>query len=283
MNLQAYQHLPSQIDPIAFSIGFFSVRWYSLMYVVGFLTIFMLLLWRIKRGEFEKIFPFEIMKDQAVSMTLDFLLVAMLGALLGGRLGFAIFYQPAHFLAHPLALISPFNGENGSYVGIYGMSYFGGVLGTIVASFFYAKFKKTSFLAWADFVVPALGAGYFFGRLGNFLNGELYGKVTVMPWGMYFPLSGDGFLRHPSQLYEALGEGLLVFILLWQMRNVDFLKGKLLLVYLGGYALMRFVLEFFREPEMQFKLFANFFSLGQILSMTTLVLIVFIFKKIKEH
>lgn len=253
-----YQQLPYKIDPIAFNVGSFSMSWYSLMYVAAFVTVYFLLAWRLKNRE----------ANYSKNLIIDFLFYALLGALVGGRLGYVIFYNLPFYLAHPLDIVSPFD-ETGRLIGIYGMSYHGGLMGVITASLIFAKNNKLNFWRWADFVVPAIPAGYFFGRVGNFLNGELYGRVTNVLWGMYFPSDLLGLLRHPSQLYEAFFEGVFLFVILWLLRNNKKLTALYLLLpaYLFGYGLVRFILEFFREPDPQIGLFFNNFSLGQIFSL----------------
>lgn len=288
-----YQYLPSYIDPVAFTAGSFAVRWYSLSYVAGFVVVYLLLRWRIGKGEISDIAQiskseFLISKQipnskyqipngnhkselritnyELRSNLLDFLLVSAAGALAGGRLGYLLFYGFSYFANNPLSAISPY-GEDGRFSGIYGMSFYGGAAGAILASYLYARLRKLDFLGWADFAAPAIGAGYFFGRVGNFLNGELWGRVTNRAWGMYFPSDSARLLRHPSQLYEALGEGLLLFVLLWIFRNKKCFRGTFLWTYLGGYALVRFFLEFFREPGIGERLFSGLLTKGQLLSL----------------
>ena len=156
-------------------------------------------------------------------------------------------------------------------IGIYGMSYHGGLIGALLAVLFFVRFRKLNFWALSDFVVPAIPAGYLFGRIGNFLNGELYGRATDIWIGMYFPSDALGVLRHPSQLYEAFLEGFLLFWLFWRIRNKKVVQGKLLGLYLIGYAVARFIGEFFREPDEQVGLFMSYFTLGQLFSLAMLI------------
>lgn len=276
--LSVYQHLPLYINPIAFRIGIFSIHWYSLMYLAAFLTVYLLLMYRIKKkeGEYDKSFIF------------DFLVYAIIGLLIGARLGYVLFYNLSYYFSHPLEIILPIRATG---FGIYGMSYFGGVIGIILVSLIFAKRKKINFWQLADFVVPAIPVGYFFGRIGNFLNGELYGRITQKPWGMYFPLDPTGLLRHPSQLYEAFFEGLVIFAILWSFRNLKTSdvqidrrfkdircpNGSLLLLYLFLYGLSRFFIEFFREPDPQIGLAFGFLTLGQILSSLLMVVAIAIY------
>ncbi|MEI7620989.1 MAG: prolipoprotein diacylglyceryl transferase [Candidatus Moraniibacteriota bacterium] len=271
MSLEFYQQLPQLINPIAFSVGAVAVRWYSLMYLLGFLVVYFLLQWRIKKGEAIK---FELANDlptkqvgKLQDMMLDFMLASFVGGLIGGRLGYALFYNLPYFLAHPLQLISPYDFASHAFVGLYGMSFFGALVGGVLGAYFFAKRRKLDFLRLADFVVPALPAGYFFGRVGNFLNGELVGRVTTSQWGMYFSNS-SAVLRMPSQLLEALLEGALLFVILWLSRKQEkFVSGFLLVIYFFGYGLARFGCEFFRQPDSQIGFMHGGFTLGQIFSL----------------
>lgn len=267
--LYFYQHLPEYFSPMIFSIGNFHVRWYSIMYLIGFLMVYVLLVYRAKRKELEIGTSLEIKNS-----IFDFLIYSFIGLIIGARLGQILFYDFGYYLQNSLAVINPFD-SNGNFVGIFGMSYFGGLIGVIIASFFFCKTKKINLWKWLDFVTPAVPAGYFFGRIGNFLNGELFGKITDRHWGMYFR---DGLLRHPTQIYESLAEGLLLFVVLWSMRNKSKFSGHLVLVYLVSYGIIRFFVEFLREPEgdLIFGL-----SRGQILSLTLIISagIVYFYKK----
>ena len=238
--LYLYQHIPYHLNPVAFPVFGLPVDWYSLMYLVGFLTVYLLLSYRIKKGEF----------SQNTDILLDLMLVVFAGLLIGGRLGYVLFYNFNYYLAHPLEIISPFD-TGGNFIGIYGMSYHGALLGALLAGWIYVKNKKLNFWRWANFVAPAIPAGYFFGRIGNFINGELYGRATDKLWGMYFPGDPSGLLRHPSELYEAGLEGLSLFLILWSLRNNEKYKNHLLVLYIIGYATLRIVAEFFREPDAQ--------------------------------
>jgi len=310
MTLDFYQHLPQLINPVAFTMGFLAVRWYSLMYLVGFVVVWLLLQWRINKGEVGEILStitschcepvirrgnpgrYRILDRHGFSSTkilaktneekaeiydiiLDFLLVAFFAGLVGGRLGYVIFYNWAYFSAHPWQIISPFDFASGSVVGLYGMSYHGALLGGILGMFLLAKIQKIDFWRWADFIVPALPAGYFFGRIGNFLNGELFGRVTTSKIGMYFSASPNS-LRYPSQILEACLEGVLLFLILWKVRNQKKFKvGALLAFYLFGYGAMRFLGEFFRQPDPQLGFIFLKFTMGQILSLGLILLVFF--------
>lgn len=256
--LDFYQKLPSIINPIAFSIGSFSVYWYSLMYLMGFVTILALLYWRVRKKE-TNILWIDIF---------DFLLGSFLAVIIGGRIGYILFYNLNYFLTNPIKIVWPFN-EAGEFIGIYGMSYHGGAIGFLAMAYFFCKKRKITFLKLTDFVLPAVPAGYFFGRVGNFLNGELYGRVTNAGWGMNF---GDGFLRQPSQLYEAFFEGIVLFLIIWTVRNkLSRRLGLVSGIYVLGYGTIRFLLEFFREPDKHLGFYFGYFTMGQILSVIMII------------
>lgn len=260
--LYFYQHLPEHIDSIAFAIGNFKIYWYSLMYIVGFLVVYLLLKNRID--------------DE--SLILDFLIYSFIGLIIGARLGYFLFYDFGHFKISPLAIFSPFDSD-GKFVGISGMSYHGGLIGVIISSIIFSKSHKIGFFQWADFIIPAIPAGYFFGRLGNFLNGELYGKVTGCFWGMYFKVDSSGVLRHPTQLYEAFLEGILIFLILWPLRNKAKFPGQLLVLYLFSYGVIRFFVEFFREQE---RALTRGLTVGQWLSFLMILASIFMFFWLKK-
>jgi phosphatidylglycerol---prolipoprotein diacylglyceryl transferase len=276
--LDYYQHLPLHMDPIAFTVGSFSVGWYSLMYLLAMAVIYSLLLYRTKadiRAENLAEFYKKTSNNKSFSMAefrnllADLLLFSFMGALIGGRLGYVLFYNPLYYLRSPVEIISPYNFSTGEFVGIYGMSFHGGLIGVILIAMIFVGKNKLNFWKLADFVVPAIPAGYFFGRIGNFLNVELYGRVTDRWIGMYFPLSagaGD-FLRFPSQIIEAFLEGTLLFIILWMIRNKKILAGKFLSLYFIGYGTARFLGEFFREPDEQIGFIFSSITLGQIFSL----------------
>lgn len=293
--LEYYQNLPLQIDPIAFSIGSFSIGWYSLMYVVCLGVIYLLLSYRIKKdiGK-NKLTDFRVVTGNRTAIVnkdlknllVDFLLLAFVGALIGGRLGYVLFYNPLYYFNNPLNIISPYDFLTGEFVGIYGMSYHGGLLGVVLVSWLFTRKNKLNFWKWADFVVPAIPAGYFFGRIGNFLNLELYGRVTDSSWGMYFPLAtgAGGLLRFPSQIIEAGLEGAILFAILWNIRNGKRFAGYLTLLYLAGYGVARFVAEFFRDPDKHIGYIWSYFTFGQILSVLMIfgvALILYVQKKRK--
>ena len=247
-----WQHLPEQLNPVALRIGGFGLRWYGLMYLAAFATVYFL----VRRRLGKENLPFT--PDQVSA----FLGWAALGVLAGGRLGYVLFYEPGYYLANPARILSPFSAE-GKFTGISGMSYHGGLVGLLLAAALFARAQKLSFWKWADFFTPAIPLGYTFGRIGNFVNGELYGRPTAVPWGMFF--TGDpGRLRHPSQLYEAFFEGIFLFCVLWGIRKKELPAGTLTALYFMGYGIVRFAVEFFREPDPQLGFVLGPLTLGQI-------------------
>jgi phosphatidylglycerol:prolipoprotein diacylglycerol transferase len=278
--LYFYQHLPYFLDPVVFSLGSFSLRWYSLMYIVGLVTVYFLLMHRIERREISNVSDIGFLdKYQLRSNILDFLLYAFASVLLGGRLGYVLFYNPTYYAKNPSAIFSPFD-SSGEYVGIYGMSYFGAFIAVVIMTWIFCHRRRLNFWLWGDFIAPAIPAGYFFGRIGNFLNGELYGRVTSLPWGMYFPSDTSNFLRHPSQIYEAMLEGLLLFMALWTYRNRAKFPGQLLILYAGGYALVRFFCEYFRQEDLQTGLLSGkIWTSGQTMSLFLGIIVVMIYIK----
>jgi len=259
--LNFWQTLPSKISPVVFSLGSFELRWYGLMYLVAFVVAFSLVIYRLKTES-------ERFKYKRVLIE-DAFLWSILGLLIGGRLGYVLFYGFEYYSKHLLEIILPFSLDGGfHFTGIAGMSFHGAVIGIFIAAWIFLKKKKVDFWDIADLVIPALPAGYFFGRIGNFLNGELWGRQTESWIGMYWPGDGLELLRYPSQLLEAGLEGLVLFLVLWSLRKRrNFGKGSMLGFYLIGYAMARIIAEFFREPDEQLVFLVGFLTMGQLLSL----------------
>jgi phosphatidylglycerol:prolipoprotein diacylglycerol transferase len=255
-----WQNLPANIDPIIFQIGSFRLQYYGLMYLVAFGLTYGLAIYRIHRQE-----RWALSKDHLQG----FMTALIIGVILGARLGYVLFYNFSYYLHHPLEIILPFEFANGlRFTGISGMSYHGGLIGTILAAWYYIRQQRLDFRKTADFIIPCIPLGYTFGRLGNFINGELWGRVTTSPIGMHFPFSPDPLLlRHPSQLYEAVGEGIVLFIVLWLLRNKFRTPGALFSLYLIGYGSIRYIIEYFREPDAHMGFIVFAFSMGQLLCM----------------
>ncbi len=261
--VQWWQHLPSHIDPTIFWIGKFPVKWYGLMYILAFAVLYLLCVRRLKP---EKL-------PWTKSFVGDLVTWCIVGTLIGGRLGSIVFYDTFRLFRDPLRVLSPIMRVQGHWVltGVSGMSYHGGVIGIIVAVWWFGRRRRENFLTLLDFIVPVAVLAYTFGRLGNFLNGELYGRVTNSAIGMYFPAAGDGLLRHPSQLYEALFEGPVLFAVLWALRKRSPYPGFLFGIYLFGYGFARFLIEFFREPDAPWGFVLWKFSMGQVLCAAQMV------------
>jgi len=254
--LSWWNNIPKHINPIIVEIGSFQLRYYGLMYIVAFIAVYLLVVYRINSEKYK----------YSKETIQNYIMWAIFGVIIGGRLGYVIFYNLEYFIAHPLEIISPFDFSDGfRFTGISGMSYHGGVIGVVLASVIFCKTNKINIWHFADLISPAIPLGYTFGRLGNFINGELYGRITTVPWGMYFPLDPSHQLRHPSQLYEAIFEGLILFIFLWKLRRLRVFDGFFFSMYLIGYGFVRFFIEFFRQPDPQLGLIVGPFTMGQVL------------------
>ncbi|MDD2967330.1 MAG: prolipoprotein diacylglyceryl transferase [Desulfovibrionaceae bacterium] len=235
-------------DPVAISLGSFQLRWYGMMYLCAFLTGWLLA--RYRAGK-----PGAGADWTALDVD-DMLTGFMLGVIAGGRLGYVLFYDLPVYLADPLEIFRIWNG---------GMSFHGGLLGVMAAMLWFAHKKKKSFWQISDFVAPLVAPGLFFGRIGNFINGELWGKVSDAPWAVLFPHGGD-VPRHPSQLYEAALEGLVLFVLVWLFSRQRRPWGAVSGLFALGYGLFRFMVEFVRLPDPQLGYLAfGWLTMGQVL------------------
>ena len=240
-------------DPVALSLGPLAIRWYGLMYLVGFASFYWLGRRRIARP------PGGGAQGASLALLDDLLFFAVIGVVLGGRLGYVLFYKPAYYLAHPAELLAVWQG---------GMSFHGGFLGVLVAVWWVARRHRMAWLALTDFIAPLVPLALAAGRLGNFINGELWGRVTDLPWGMVFASPAAGPLpRHPSQLYQFAGEGLLLFAILWLWSSRPRPTGAVSGAFLAGYGALRFAAEYFREPDDFLGLLALGLSMGQWLSL----------------
>lgn len=238
-----------QFDPIALEIGPLAIRWYALAYVVGLVAA-----WMYCRT-LTAYSPAKISKQDFD----DFLLWATLGVVLGGRLGYVLFYNLPYYLANPIEAL---------YVWEGGMAFHGGFLGVILALLFFSRVRSIPLLALSDIVAAAAPIGLFLGRIANFINGELYGRITDVPWGMIFPHAGPE-PRHPSQLYQAGMEGLLLFILLLvaALMGAQRRPGLLSGLFLIGYGLARIIGEFYRQPDAHIGFLLGGTTMGQWLSL----------------
>jgi phosphatidylglycerol:prolipoprotein diacylglycerol transferase len=235
-------------DPVAIHLGPLAVRWYGLMYVLGFVAALLLGKYRARNrpdlGWTEKDMD-------------DVLMYGLFGVVLGGRLGYVIFYRPDYYFAHPVEIFSVWEG---------GMSFHGGMLGVLVALWLFARKTTRPWLAVTDFIAPLVPLGLGAGRIGNFINGELWGRPTELPWGMIFPRV-DHIYRHPSQLYEFALEGVALFVLLWWFSSRPREVGRVSGMFLVGYGVFRFGVEFTREPDDFLGLLSLGLSMGQWLSL----------------
>jgi phosphatidylglycerol:prolipoprotein diacylglycerol transferase len=272
-----WQDLPSHIDPVIFQIGSFKLQYYGLMYIVAFAITYILVRYRVAR---------EDRFDLSVQQVNDLTTYAVLGLIIGARLGYVLFYNLSYYLRHPLEIILPFDFSNGiTFTGISGMSYHGGLIGILLITWFYVRRANMRFRDVMDLYVPVVPLGYTFGRLGNFINGELYGRITESPIGMYFPMAPQRALRHPSQLYEAFFEGIFLFIILWSLRKIKTPRGAMLALYVIGYGTVRFFIEFFREPDAHLGFIFLSFSMGQLLCMAMIIAgigLFFILQKVEK-
>ncbi len=239
-----------QFDPIAVAVGPLAVRWYGLMYLAAFVQFWWLGKRRIERG---------LAPGFSVRALDDLLFYGVLGVVLGGRLGQVLFYEPGYYLAHPLEILAVWKG---------GMSFHGGFLGVLVAMVFVARKYERRWLEVTDFIAPLVPLGLAAGRLGNFINGELWGRVAdpALPWAMVFPYV-DNLPRHPSQLYQMAGEGLALFALLWLYAAKPRPVGAVSGVFLIGYGVFRFLAEYFRTPDAGIFGLSYTVSMGQWLSL----------------
>lgn len=241
-----------QIDPILFEIGPLAVRWYGMMYLLGFVAAFFIISRLAPRRQL-------LLNHDAVS---DLLFYIVIGVILGGRFGYVLFYNFSYFLSHPLQIFAVWQG---------GMSFHGGLAGVVVATILYCRRRAIAILPLADILAIAATIGLGLGRIGNFINGELWGRVTTLPWGFVFPAAGPE-PRHPSQLYEALLEGPVMFFILYWLFTRKVKDGVIFFSFLIFYGIGRFIIEFFREPDLQIGFFWGGATMGQLLCLAMLFL-----------
>ena len=239
-----------QFDPIVFSLGPLAVRWYGVMYVLAFIAYIVLGKWRVRHGLGNGV------TEKDVD---DMLIYGVFGVILGGRLGYVLFYKPHYYLEHPAEILQIWAG---------GMSFHGGFLGVLLGVALFCKLRKLRWLTTMDFIAPLVPIGLAAGRIGNFINGELPGRYTDVPWGMWFPQTDpERRARHPSQLYQFAGEGLLLFAILWWYARKPRPPGAVSGAFLVGYGILRFLVEFTRAPDDFLGLLALNLSMGQWLSL----------------
>ena len=261
-------------DPVLTDLGLFQIRWYSVAYILGIIIGWIYATKIIKLTTINK-YNFEQIK---ISHFNDLLIYVVIGIVLGGRLGYVLFYNLEYYSQNLLEIFKIWQG---------GMSFHGGLLGIIVSIIFFSKKTKTNFFKLADIVSCVAPIGIFLGRIANFINGELYGKISTLPWAVIF-LNGGSVARHPSQIYEAILEGIILFILINYLalkKQLLFKTGYISGLFLVSYSILRIFSEIFREPDIHLGLFFNYFSLGTLLSMATLVagLVIIISSKKNEQ
>jgi phosphatidylglycerol:prolipoprotein diacylglycerol transferase len=244
-----------KIDPVALQLGPVAIHWYGLTYLLAF-GLFMACAYLRLRHE-----PYRSLHgtgpgEWSFKNVEDMLFLGVLGVVLGGRLGYCLFYKPGYYLQNPLEIFFVWQG---------GMSFHGGLLGVILSQVWYARSRGKSFWQVMDFIAPCVPLGLGAGRLGNFINGELWGRAADpdLPWAMVFPQSGTSIPRHPSQLYELLLEGLVLFVLLWAYARKQRKEAQVSAMFLVGYGVARFTAEYFREPDPHLGILAFKMSMGQ--------------------
>ena len=248
-----WNHIYDHFDPVAFHLFSIPVHWYGMMYVLALVSALIAAKWIVQKDQIA------VTKNQLD----DYFIYVEIGVILGARLGYILFYDThtMYYLTHPWQIFNPF--MNGEFVGIRGMSYHGALIGFLLGSWLYFKRHGVPFGRLMDIVAIAVPIGYVFGRIGNFLNQELIGRATDLPWGIYV----YDTLRHPSQLYEAVLEGVVVFAVIYAYRNYKRFEGELILLYSFSYGAMRFIAEFWRQPDTQIGyICCGWLTMGQMLS-----------------
>jgi phosphatidylglycerol:prolipoprotein diacylglycerol transferase len=242
-----------KIDPVALQVGPVAIHWYGLTYLVGFALFYFLATRRLRHQPFASVTGPGAWSRKDIE---DILFLGVMGTVVGGRLGYCLFYKPAYFASHPLEIFAVWQG---------GMSFHGGLLGVIVSQIWFARSRSKPFWQVMDFVAPCVPLGLAAGRVGNFINGELWGRGAdaSLPWAMAFPQSGSMLPRHPSQVYQFLLEGVLLFVVLWLYARKERKPAQVSAVFLIGYGVLRFIAEFFREPDGYLGLLAMGMSMGQ--------------------
>ncbi len=267
--MEFWQNIYSHFNPVAFNLGPVAVHWYGIMYALALISAIYIAKWFIK---YDKL---PISNDLFDS----YIWWAEIGVILGARLGYILFYDThtMYYLTHPWQIFNPY--IDGVYAGISGMSYHGAFFGFIIASYLFCRKNKISFWFITDIAVLGVSAAYVFGRIGNFFNQELIGRVTDVPWGIYV----GQVLRHPSQIYEAILEGLLVFAILVYIRKRKSFEGQLALMYGILYSSTRIIAEFFRQPDTQLGfIYSNWLTMGILQSLVVLAICVILYVKIKK-
>ena len=250
-----------EINPVALQLGPLAIHWYGLTYLAAFGLFFFLATLRLRHQPYASITGPGAWARRDIE---DILFLGVMGVVIGGRLGYCLFYKPAYYAAHPLEIF---------YVWQGGMSFHGGMLGVLASQLWFAHSRKRPWLQVMDFIAPCVPTGLAAGRVGNFINGELWGRFSSpdLPWGMVFKNSGSMLPRHPSQVYQFLLEGLLLFVLLWLYARKPRKVGQVSGAFLVGYGVFRFIAEFFREPDDYLGLLTLGMSMGQWLCVPMII------------
>ncbi len=268
--MEKWNYIYNNFDPVAFSIFGLGVHWYGLMYVLALLSALYAAKWFVKKDK---------LQINAIQLDSYFLWVEI-GVILGARIGYILFYDPERifYITHPWEMFNPFH--NGEFIGIRGMSYHGALIGFLISSYLYARKSGLSFWFLMDLVGLSVPLGYVFGRIGNFLNQELVGRATELPFGIYVA----GILRHPSQLYEAFLEGIVVFIILFFYRKKAKFTGEVAILYGSLYGIARFTAEFFRAPDSQIGFVCcGWMTMGQALSLLMVAVCIALYPVVKRE
>ena len=259
-------------DPVLIDLGFFQIRWYSAAYILGIILGWIYANKIIKLTSSNK-YNF---KQVATAQFDDLIVYLVIGIILGGRLGYVIFYNLEYYIQNLLEIFKLWQG---------GMSFHGGLIGIIISTILFSKKTKTNFFQFTDVVSCVAPIGILLGRIANFINGELYGKITTLPWGVIFPYAGN-LPRHPSQIYEAILEGIVLFLIINYLalkKELLFKTGFVSAYFLIFYSILRIFSEIFREPDIHLGLLFNHFSMGTLLSLLTIMIGLFIILFIKKN
>ena len=259
-------------DPVLIDLGFLQIRWYSIAYILGILIGWIYAI-KIIRNTRKNQYNFTQISELEFN---DLIIYLVIGIIFGGRLGYVLFYNLGYFSQNFLEIFKIWHG---------GMSFHGGLLGVIISIIIFSKKNKINFFKIADIVSCVSPIGIFFGRIANFINGELYGKISTVPWSVIFPGAGD-VSRHPSQVYEAILEGIILFMIVNYFalkKQLLFKTGYISSLFLVSYSLLRLFGEIFREPDAHLGFLFNYFSLGTLLSLVTLIVGLIIFLSIKKN
>ncbi len=252
--MEFWQHIYEHFNPVAFELFGLKVHWYGIMYILALLSALWFAKYLIKKDNLP-------ISDEILD---KFFIYVEIGVILGARIGYFLFYSEnlSYYLTHPWQMFNPF-GANGEYIGIRGMSFHGAVIGFGIGAYLFARKYQGYTLKILDVAAVAIPLGYIFGRIGNFLNQELFGRATDVSWGIYV----NGVLRHPSQLYEAFLEGFVIFVIMINIRKYKSFDGQLMIIYMILYALMRSISEIFRQPDPQLGFICcGWLTMGQLLS-----------------